>query len=173
LPTGLERRFYLAAGMLECVDREFVSIAKEIDEYQSSVVEELKRGDLDIEINTASLKEYLSDKFDKLIKEGLLRTEFGERAKLIVDEVQLFGISKLYQLDNIIPEDLQDKMLSLQEWTNFAGLIRDILIINDAKKYFEVCWRNNWRFSISEGEDSFALYKEYGIDVKYLQEYAD
>lgn len=168
LPTELERRFYLAAGMLECVDREFVLIAKEIEEYKKNVAEEVKKGDLDIEINTASLKEYLSSKFSKVIEQGSLRVDFGDHDKLIVEELQLFGISKLQQLDNIIPEDLKDNMLSLVEWNNFAGLIRDILIINDAKKYFENSWRNHWQFL---GNHCLPLFNKYNVDFTYLKKY--
>lgn len=174
LPTELERRFYLVAGMLEYADREFVAIAEEIDKYKAGITEELGKGDLDIEINTASLKEYLSNKFSKLIEDGLLATEFGkddESAKLIVEEVQLFGISKLYQLDNIIPEDLQDSIrsilkLKLHPKLDFTSITRIILIINDAKRYFEVSWRNNWHFT---KKSHIKLMNKYGVDVVYVR----
>lgn len=169
LPTELERRFYLVAGVLECADREFVLIAQEIDKYKHEISEELKKGDLNIDINTASLKEYLSNKFGKLIKEGILGKEFGtgdEVAKEIVEELKLFGISKLDQLDKIIPEDLQGNMLSLREWNNFAGIIRDILIINDAHRYIKVSWRGKWQ----EYEPKELLGK-YNVDLEYLRKY--
>lgn len=173
LPTGLQRRFYLVAGMLECADREFVSIAQEIDKYKYGVSEELKKGDLNIEINTASLKEYLSNKFNKLIQEGLLADGFGpddRAAKVIIEEVQLFGISKLHQLDEIIPKDFQDNILKLKlhPILDFTSLTRNILIINDVKRYFEVSWRKNWHFIKKSHK---RLLNKYNVDVVYLRKH--
>ena len=134
LPSELERRFYLVAGMLEVADNEFTSIAQEIEEYRNNVVDELIKGELDIEINTTSLREYLSKKFSEMIKEDLLIPNFGTNdslSKEIVEELHLFGVSKLYELDSIVPENYQEYSRRIPEnWTNFAGLIRDILIIN-------------------------------------------
>ena len=122
LPTKLERRFHLVSGMLECADREFVAIAQEIDEYKESVVEELGKGELNIEINTTSLTEYLSQKFEKLVKEKLMVNNFGdsELAATIIQELSLFGISKLYQLDKIIPTDYQDNLLNSRHENTFV-----------------------------------------------------
>ncbi|TET17198.1 MAG: hypothetical protein E3J75_03185 [Dehalococcoidia bacterium] len=173
LPTQLERRFYLVAGMLECADREFVAIGEEIDKYKNTVVEELRKGDLDIDINTASLKEYLSGKFNKLIEQGLLRKEFGEGdvgGKVIVEEAQLFGISKLYQLDKVIPQDFQDNMLGLGLQSNFSGIMRVILMISGLKRYFEVSWRKDWQALSSS---SLELLKRYNVDIKYLRKYVN
>lgn len=171
LPTELERRFYLVSGMLEVADREFVSIAVEIDKYKDTVVEELRKGELDIEITTTSLNEYLSNKFARLIEEGLLRKDFGDEAKLVVEELQLFGIPRLYQLDRIIPEDLEDNIrsilkLQLHPKLDFISLIRNILIINDAKRYFEVSWRNNWHFMKKSHKK---LLNKYNVDVVYVR----
>lgn len=171
LPTELERRFYLISGMLECADREFVSIADEIDKYKESVVEELGKGELDIEINTASLKEYLSNKFKKLIEQGRLSKEFGggdELGKQIVEEVKLFGISRLSQLDRIIPEDFQDNMIELNRYNNFAGLMRAILIINDVKKYFQVSWRESWGGYHRSGLN---LLEKYYVNIANMTKY--
>lgn len=173
LPIELERRFYLVAGILECADREFVSIAEEIDKYKEIVVEELGKGDLDIEINTASLKEYLSSKFSKLIQDGVLTAKFAPDDSLstkIVEEVRLFGISRLYQLDKIIPKDLEDNIFQLGRENNFAGIIRLVLMIADAKKYFSVSWRNNWR---RLGSNASELLEKYGVDINYLEKYVN
>lgn len=170
LPTQLERRFYLISGMLECADREFVAIAQEIDKYKNTVVEELIKGDLDIEINTTSLTEYLSKRFDTLIEQDLLSPDFGssEGGTKVVEELRLFGILKLNQLDEIIPKDYQDNLIKLHHLNNFIGCIRDILIINNAKKYFELSWRNSWQVY---DEDTLALWEKYNVDIDYLQKH--
>ncbi len=173
LPAELERRFYLVAGTLESADREFVSIAEEIDKYKDEVSGELKRGDLDIEINTESLKAYLSNKFSKLIQNSLLDEEFGTSdvtGRKIVEEVQHFGISKLYQLDKMVPDDFEDNItkLKLHPKSNFASLTRAILIINDVKKYFEASWNENWKFI---RKSHLRLLHKYNVDVVYLRKY--
>lgn len=170
LPTLLERRFYLISGMLECADREFVSIAQEIDKYKNTVVEELIKGDLDIEINTTSLTEYLSKRFNTLIEQDLLSPDLGssEGGTTVIEELRLFGLLKLSQVDKIIPKDYQDNLIKLHQSTNFIGCIRDILIINNAKKYFELSWRNSWQVY---DEDNLTLWEKYNVDIDYLQKH--
>jgi putative GTP pyrophosphokinase len=171
LPTQLERRFYLIAGMLESADREFVSIAKEIDKYKNTVAEELTKGDLDIEINTASLNEYLTKRFRKLIELKALNSSFGssEGSAKIIEELNLFGIRKISQLDKIIPNNFKDNILSIKNYnTNFTALLRHILIINDIDKYFKVCWRKAWQII---SYDSLKVINIYGIGIADLQKY--
>jgi ppGpp synthetase/RelA/SpoT-type nucleotidyltranferase len=62
LPTPLQRRLHFLAGVLEMVDREFVSIAAEVDQYAEEVSKKTQSGDLDVEINTTSLLQYLPEK---------------------------------------------------------------------------------------------------------------
>jgi putative GTP pyrophosphokinase len=170
LPTQLQRRFYLISGMLEIADREFVSIAQEIDKYKNVVVEELRKGELDIEINTASLTEYLSKKFEKLSKGELLVNNFKESeiGIKVANELQLFGISRLSQIDEIIPSDLQSTIINLQRPITFSAIIRLILIINDIEKFFKLCWQPK---EIILESNYQALLKQYNVEVRNLQKY--
>jgi ppGpp synthetase/RelA/SpoT-type nucleotidyltranferase len=174
LPSQLERRFYLVAGILEVADREFVEIASGIDRYKADVIEEIGKNELDIEINSLSLKEYLSRRFSKATSAGILTPNFGgpddTLSKDIVEELRSFGVSKLHELDRMVPTDLQDYMIRNKKDTNFAGLVRDILIISDAKKYFEVSWQNHWT---AYEEDSREVYDAYKVDMQVLDEYVE
>jgi hypothetical protein len=157
--------------MLECADREFVAIALEIDKYKNTVVEELIKGELDIEINTASLTEYITKKFDKLIKNKLLEPSSGgsEFGTEIVEELNLFGIQQLKQLDKIIPSNFEDINIKIKLFNpNYGGLLRHIMIIHDIKRYFEVCWRENWG---ALDKRYIKLFEEYNIDITYLRKY--
>ena len=175
LPTKLERRFYLVAGMLEIADREFGAIATKIDKYVTEVRQVLRRGHLDIEITTASLTEYLTSRFSRLAKIVSEESRYtGDKplVKTIVEELELFGISTLDQLDKIIPKELEDKMLALPEGQprSLVGVARAIVMISDIKKYFMVSWRTNWKI-ISESR--IKLLGEYGIDRSYLEKHVN
>lgn len=169
LPTKLERRFYLIAGMLEVADHEFVSISQAIDKYKEKVVEELSKGELDIEINSTSLKEYYTKKYQKLHKHKQLDLDFSSEdylAKDIVQELAILNIKTLAQLDGITPENFEKALLDLKIHTNLAGLSRDIMIIHDAKYYLNNAWQNRW--NIIE-EDEVPLLMKYRTDVDYIQ----
>jgi len=174
LPTELERRFYLIAGALEIADHEFVAIATEIDKYKNEVKQDLMRGDLDIEITTASLTEYLSNRFSKLAKNIPRERIYGrpskseELGKLIVEELELFGIKKLEQLDKVIPKSFEDDYLAIVPAPTFLGIVRDILIISDFKRYFEVSWRQSWTGMKASGAKLLA---KYGVDMNYLKKH--
>ena len=171
LPTELERRFYLVAGALEMADHEFVAIATEIDKYKTEVIQDLRGGDLNIEVTTASLTEYLSNKFSRLAKNIPKESRYGAdetSAKRIVEELALFGISTLDQLDRIIPKGFEDDCLALVPKPTFTGIVRDILITSDIKKYFSASWRNSWAVM---RKGSVKLLAKYGIDRSHLKKH--
>jgi len=171
LPIALERRLYLAAGMLEIADHEFVAIDAEIDKYKTEVIQTLGRGDLDIEITTASLTEYLSNKFSRLAKDIPEDGRYGKDnvlAKTIVEELKLFGISTLAELDKIIPKDLEDYYLDNMSKETFAGIVRDILMISDIEKYFRVSWRKSWTLTDERTEELLA---KYSVDPICLEKH--
>lgn len=169
LPTKLERRLNLVAGTLEIADHEFEAIAAEIDRYETEVKEDLLKGDLDIEITTVSLTEYLSNKFSRLAKDISEDSRYAQGnvlAKTIVEELRLFGISTLAQLDKIVPSDLEDQYITNMSEENFAGIVRDILMINDTEKYFEVSWRGSWQ---GIHDSAVELLTKYGVDPSCLE----
>jgi putative GTP pyrophosphokinase len=171
LPSELGRRFFLVAGILEVADREFVEIASEIDRYKADVKEDIAKHELDIEINSVSLTEYLSKKFASLIEAGAVDSMFGLTelsGRGIVNELELFGILRLSQLDQAIPTGLEDKIALLQWRFNLSGIVRAIMMISDFKKYLTVSWQGQWNLLDPATEK---LLKEYDIDTKYIVDY--
>ena len=171
LPTELERRFYLVAGALEMADREFVAIAIEIDKYKAEVKQNLMSGDLDIEITTASLTEYLSNRFSRLarsVPEEAVYAGLEGLGRTLIEELELFGIRTLQQLDDIVPEGLEGDYLNLVYKPNFVGVVRDILLISDAEKYFEKSWRESWNCIDDSGAN---LLSKYGVDMRNLRKH--
>ena len=174
LPDEIRRRLSIAAANLESVDREFNNISREIDSYILEVGEKAKKGELSIPIDSTSLATYLKEKFRVLIEQGIASPDFAGMDSVIVDELRTMGIDNLAKLDRIVPADFVEILApyvrdSAEQGTNFAGIVRDILIIHDARVYFEKAWKNKW-MAMDRGTAS--LYGRYGVDVgKYTHEY--
>lgn len=162
LPHEIGRRFKLLAGSLEMADREFNNISREIDQITHVVKEETEKGNLNIEINSTTLSQFIKTRFEKLIENGLIIIPNSNA--LLIDEMNLFGLHKLSHFDKIIPKDFEkvflDGMLEPKERTE-VGLARLIMITNNYKKYFEKSFRD--AFIIWGGYDD-GLLKHYGVD---------
>ena len=150
LPREIKRRFYLVAGTLELLDREFDRLSDEIDIYANDVRKETEKGNLDVAINSMSLIEYLSIR----LKDYRVDIKsFNGFDKDIVYELQKFGIETLRDLDKII----SDKILEGLEWRencNYLGVLRHIMMATDAKKYFETVWQHDWEWMCERDYES-------------------
>lgn len=146
LPTPIQRRLYLLAGVLEIVDREFVTLAGEIDKYVVEVSEKTRAGDLDIEINTPSLFQYLPQKLD-YFKERLIPIDSPGDLEPVIDELRGFGIQTLADLEPI----LNDQFFSALDVNHesqplfYIGALRDAMMYSDLDKYFSDAWSNSWQ----------------------------
>ncbi len=142
LPSEIKRRFYLVAGTLEMLDREFEQLSKDIDKYANDVRIGTQQGNLDVAINTTSLLEYLPIRLKGIEP---MDDPFNGYDKIIISELQDFGINLLSDLDKIIC----DKLFESPEWRasciNYLGALRDIMMVNDPDKYFEQAWHERWR----------------------------
>ena len=146
LPEDIQRRFKLVAGSLELADKEFDRLATDIDLLNVLVEKGTKEGNLDFEINTTTLKQFLATKFDVLIPH-LIQPIFPtpESEIEILEELKKFGLKNLNDLNNIIPKDFISAMKSSENnSSNFLGILRWIMISNDWKKYFEHAYNYRW-----------------------------
>ncbi len=169
LPEEFQRRLYLLAGVLEIADREFDLISKEVDEYAQRVKTGAHAKKLDIVIDSVSLRAYLQEKFEEEILDGSILTDFGtgDGAGDAVEELKLFGIGKLADLDRIIPPDLIKRYRQFgSPFANLISLVRDILIVNDPNKYFRINAEiKGWSTTDSQ---SIELWKCYQPDIQLL-----
>lgn len=141
LPRDIKRRFYLVAGVLEMMDREFDILSKEIDEYVLEVKKKTSDGDFDIDIDSTSLTQYLLDKFKDgypfpIINDGIVNNE-------VVGELQRFGFKKISDIDKC----LTDKIINItktEKDETYIGMLRDMMIFTDAEKYFRDAYQMNW-----------------------------
>lgn len=170
LPDEIKRKFSLIAGSLELLDNQFDSIANEMDEYAKEVSEKTKVGNIEgISIDGTSLRKYLMNKFDDKI--GVtISNKFGpdnKGEKTIIDELYNFGIITLKDLDNLINKHI-DKNLDEIE-TNFLGILRTYMMVEDSKKYFEKSWKRKWLYI---GYKKVKMISKYNVDIENdLNEY--
>lgn len=138
LPHDIKRRFYLVAGTLELLDREFERLSDEIDDYAAKVKDDTEKGQLDVAIDSTSLTQYLSVRLKDF---SIQYRNFNNGDKRLISELQAFGINTLQDLDKIIDDEFVKNHPQIR---NYIGLLRDFMIINDPDKYFKVAWQNHW-----------------------------
>lgn len=165
LPDDIQRRFAILSGVLEMADREFDAIASSIDSYAASVAEKTEKGDLDIPINTTSLREYMLTKFRDVVEAGL-DPSFESEESVIMRELNEFGISTLAELDSVVPPELLKQVDHIDNY-NLVGLARDIMVIHDANRYFRKAWKRRWT---GLGQDTLQRLSFHGIDLPALAE---
>ncbi len=167
LPDKITRDFTLLSGLLEIADNEFSRISREIFNYSNQVNKRTRSGDLDIPIDSVSLRRYFEKKFGT---ETWVDKKFGPRDDMIekiIEELSLIGITNLKQLDLIIPKNLKDNEKKLEKETNYCGIARSIMVISKPELYFQKAWRDGWNIGPNPDEQ-LALYRLYGIDVEKL-----
>ena len=145
LPKDIKRRFYLVAGALELLDREFEQISNDIDNYAILVRENAEKGNFDTPIDSTSLIEYLNIKLSGFC---LRDKTFHSLDKELINELQTFGINYLQDLEYIMDERVIDSLASSTDNLasyNYIGLLRDLMMIADPQKYFLNAWQNHWQ----------------------------
>ncbi len=142
LPSEIKRRFYLVAGSLELLDREFEQLSQDIDTYAEKIRTDAGKGELNEKINSTSLLEYLSI---KLKDYDIENRDFNGADKKIILELSLFGVNSLKDLDELLSNGTIKRIEYPYGIQNYLGLLRDVMIATDAKNYFEKAWQGDWK----------------------------
>ena len=161
LPEDISRRFKLLSGNLELIDIEFDNIAKEIDTLSEKVEEGILEGNLNFDLNTTTLKQFLLTKFEKLIP-NIIQPIFGPENKSggeIINELEQYDITNLEELNKIIPADFLTIYPQFVNSTNFIGVLRHLMLINDYQKYLGNCQFVWDLFSIEKYKELFKYYQ--------------
>lgn len=170
LPDEIKRRLSILAGMLELTDNEFEKISEDIDMYAKEVSTKTEKGDLDIQITSISLVDYLNTKFKKLIELGLVTPELMTSDDKI-NQLNTLGIKTLEQFDNIVPEDYIERIIPVLESMRaspetssfiyyFDGIIYDVMLIAFKKEFLEISGYTTEDLSSYE----IKFYKSYGFE---------
>jgi len=152
LPRDIQRRFNLIAGQLEIADREFNSIAREIDMYKSNVIEKTGHDDFNIEVDATSLLEFIKKQAGRFKAAEVTLSENVDikSINILVEEVKDFGITRLSQLADLLTSEFVEKYDRFIKNTNEGGFIRDILLFANIDKYFKKSWKHHWNGTDSD-----------------------
>lgn len=145
IPKDIQHDFYLAAGILETADNQFESINKRIETFDKSIKKKTQEGKLqEIELNPATLKRYLIDKFST---ELTLDPSYGNAQDGIseVEELSEMGIKNMRQLEEVLPKNLPDiekAYVEISEFRhdliNLSAIVFTILFVSFGSKASKV-----------------------------------
>ena len=136
LPPELERKLYLYAGMLEIADKGFDELSNQIIEYTTQIEKKVQKGNLDIEINSISLEEFIYN-WSETNNYPLGKTNNKDLLSEVIKELNQFSIYKISELEKIIPKGFLEKNIVYELNTNIFGLIRKWMILHDYKKFIQ------------------------------------
>lgn len=167
LPEKLKRRFSLIAGTLELMDMEFDELSSSIDKYAESVSQNMKDGKIEkILIDSTSLNEYMMNKYKDEIEAGFEVNLSGNYGIEVIEELHDFGIKSLIDLEKMLSGKFT---INILEEINAIALLRIYMILSDAEKYFEKCWKKHWDFIETDFLNIFKLNK---VNInKYIDKY--
>jgi len=171
LPAKLRRDLYLVAGNLELADKEFDRIQGEIGQFNGDIERKMKSENLNMRIDSISLRIYMDDKFEDLVRQ---RYSYPSECERVIGELHTMGMSTLDKLESIIPEDFIGEATQVYERemsfsSSYVGIIRSILMIYDISCYFKKAWQKKWN---TIDRPQISLLKIYGVDIDdYIEKY--
>ncbi len=99
-------------------------------------------------ITTESLASFLSWRFARQLDDKTFVAEYNDTQDDVLDELRTMGISDLHQLAAIIPGDFEvlgAGEFIIEDPANIPGLVRDFMMIHDARRYFGRAWKSRWQ----------------------------
>ena len=144
LPLNIRRRLYLTAGLLEIADREFTSIAAEIDAYKEEFAKRVSSGELGTEeITSLSLATFLPS-YSSKVSPWVLKPSKPSAFEPVYRELGEFGIRTIDQLQVLLSEEFLASMRANGGTTTQLGLLRKAMMFNDIEKFFSQAWQEKW-----------------------------
>lgn len=158
LPRELERRKNLLAGVLELADMELDSYVESYDDYISRIEQEMEKGCLKYEINSMTLERFTAWKFP------FISPQVFRDMDLILKELKVFGLGTIKELNELVSPEFVNELQKM-EWRSLDGIIRNLLIICDADKYFENVWNPQMN---RMSRKNYELYKRFHLDINSI-----
>lgn len=167
LPKHLERSFNLLAASLELVDNQFEQIISEIDKHAKETRKK-KIGGYTSMLNADLLSGYLIANFigcSNVVREFSI----GDRySNLIINELKSMGIETIDELTSIFNVKLREAYLDSKKEMDFVDILRHMMIIYDAEKYFSQAWTKNF---VSLDQESQKILEKCGVNLSIVGKY--
>lgn len=160
LPEDLERRKNLLAGMLELADLEMDAYVESFDRYVSKIEQEMEKGCLKYPINSMSLKGFMAWKFPHISPQVFRDMD------LVLNELSMFGLGTIKELNGLVRLEYE-KEIQKADWRSLDGMIRNILIIDDADQYFTKVWNPSMN---QMNRKNYELYQRFHVDIDRICE---
>lgn len=120
-------------------------------------------------ITEAGLVSLMEARFARQRAAGTFVAEFNGTLPDLLAELEAMGIDDLGQLARLIPPDYDRRAaddFTADSPANIPGVLRDVFIIHDARRYFRDAWKNHWQ---SLAENNLPMYRHYGVDLGILR----
>lgn len=137
LPAHIKRRLNLLAGTLEIIDREFDTLAKEVDAHSKEAKEVAQSGHLNgVPLTSAGLAEFLLNS-KEISKLPGFNIELEPLSVGVFTELRAYGIDTLADFSNLISKDFIDNYKKYQKtWSNTTAFCRSAMMYQDIDRYF-------------------------------------
>jgi hypothetical protein len=144
-------------------DGEFNNLSSEVDRYVEEVSLKTEQGNLDIELNTISLYEYLYN-LKKRIKFDIELMESKGALATTVGALYLYGIRTIAELDKLFSDEFLSKIHEYKhfKYLSLPYLATEALMYADIDGYFQ---RAHVRNNIAiDSETADVLIEKYGSE---------
>jgi putative GTP pyrophosphokinase len=159
LPSKLRRRLNLLAGQLEMADAEFSRLASDVESHAEEAERKRKAGDLDIELSSSSLGNFLESEVEKDLHGSVKKSEATKFAA-VIDELDGFGVKTIEGVRGLLSARFLDDFKKVKGQTTQVGLLRKAMMYADIDRYFSQAWHNNW--TIMANSSNTLLRKKWG-----------
>lgn len=176
ISKDFKRRFNLISGLLEIADREFSSLAIEMEDYIANQNHELSEVSDSLYLDSNTLQRFLLGKWFKDIMDiNISMASKAESLDVVIEELERFGIKNIGDLKGLLTERFVEAFQDCNHESTDTCLCRDAMMFFDLHRYFAEAWNNNWggtEFSTIgflakkyPRQEVFAVFEEYSIDI--------
>lgn len=161
LPAQITREFNMLSALLEIGDREFNRISLEIKKHKDLFNEKAEKGDLNIPIDSVTLREYLFGKL-KTLPHNV--NQFGpadDMAEELISEMKAYGLQNIKELDELFTPKVMEALAD-KDYTNFLGASRSAMTFANAEKYFNSL--DTYRYAMDRANINW--YKKHGLNIE-------
>jgi hypothetical protein len=120
-------------------------------------------------ITADSVQSLMAHRFAAQLTAGTFALEWNQTQDDVLAELAAMGWDDLSELAAAIPHDFDLRgahQFRKNDPANLPGLLRDFMILHDARRYFQVAWQSHWA-TLADGDEQ--LYRAYRIDLAPLE----